>query len=201
MHQILVIALLAFSLAACGSTPAAQEAPTAPPATVVPTAAPSPIPSSTVAPSPPPAPTLAPSASAGLGISRAVLQSKFEGAPFMMTFQNAPDRDGAPVVRGISSTKGITIELIGPAENVQEAQVQITVGNKGASSHDAVLHMLAMLEVTTPSIKNPTEWLAPRLDKALETRTDTTIEGGRTITIITAPEISYILLSVLPAPK
>lgn len=137
----------------------------------------------------------------GLGISRAVIQEQFERSPFNFTFIEEPADDGTPGVTGTSATKGIKIRLTGSPENVQEAQVQVTVGAQGATSEAAVQHMVKLLEVAAPEIDNPVVWLNPRLEKAIKEKTDVALEGNRMISIITAQEINFILLSVLPSPQ
>jgi hypothetical protein len=218
MRRVVVACLLALALAGCGASPASAPAtvvpaavaptlaPTAAPVptlapTEAPTAAPSDAPSAIPKPTSAPKPTAAPKPAAsgpGLGISRAVLQSKFEGDPFNVTFADDPEAKDEPAVKGTSKAKGVTVHLRGAPENVQEAQIQ-AVFDEGATSDDTLRHMIALLEVAAPGIKNPTVWLEPHLNKALTSTTDTAIEGGRTITIIATQKPTIIILSVLPA--
>ena len=197
----LVALLAALLVVGCGGTPqvtttdqafstieaglATIQAPTtAPPTTVSVTAAPRP----------------ATKPSTGLGLPRDFIQSHFETAPYSITFKDAPATNGEATVEGTSDVKGVKIVLLGPPENVREAQVQATVGSQGASSEDALRHMIALLEVAAPGISNPTLWLQPHLDKALDEKTDVAIEGNRMITIIAAQETGLIILSVQRAP-
>lgn len=138
--------------------------------------------------------------SAGLGLSRATIQRKFETAPFNYTFVAGPLRSGRPAVIGTSSVTGIEIEIIGNPDDVHEAQLQMILGDQGASSDEAIMHMLAMLEVAVPDITTPIIWLEPRLERAFTTGSSATLVGDRTVTIIAADEIRYVLLSVIASP-
>lgn len=200
MRYLFGLLVLTLVLVSCGSAPEAA-APTAAPVlpTVAPTDAPKPTSVPTEAPKPTIQPTAKPITGAGLGITRAELQAKFEGAPFNVVFSDASDAKG-PAVRGTSPTKGIEVLLRGPAEDVQEAQIQATIGDQGAPAADILRHMIALLEVAAPEINEPTIWLKPHLDQALSTGSDVAIEGKRIVTLLFAREINYLLLSVQPAP-
>jgi len=207
--RLALLAMIALLVAGCGGpSPAAAvptdqpvAVPTGQPVTDV-TAAAAPATAAPVQESPA-APTAASSArvAPGLGISRASFQAHFEAAPLGFVFTDAPATDaGIPTVEGTSKTKGIKLRLIGPPEDVQEAQIQAMLGEGKASSQDALVHMLALLDFAVPGIPDSTTWLQPHLEKAIKEKIDTTIEGKRLITIITASEIKYMLLSVQRAP-
>jgi hypothetical protein len=193
VRYIFILLAAALVLAGCG------EAPTV--------AAPTPLPATSA-----PVPTQAPTQSAIIPTAvsttpivlaktelgpRAVIQSYFERAPFSFTFANEVATDHGPAVRGKSKIGGIEIILTGPPNDITEAQMQIML-NQGASSSDAVRHMVALLEVAAPGISDPTTWLAPHLDRALKEGTDAAIDGDRTIMIIFSQDLKLILLSVQP---
>jgi len=196
----MLVAALAL-LVGCGTAPEAIA-----PTVVVPTAQATIVPPTKI-PEPTEAPTTALQTTAatrpagpGLGISRAEIQARFEATPFNMVFTEVEPVEGRATVEGTSGTKGITIALYGPPEDVQEAQAQITVGDQGAPSADAARYMIALLEVTAPNISNPTAWLKTHLDQAIKGESGTTIEGDRTIMFILAPEIKFMLMSVQRVP-
>lgn len=147
-------------------------------------------------------PTTAPTVAAnlsGLGLTRAEVQAKFEGAPFNTTFKDAPADEDGPVVRGTSVTK-VDVILHGPAGNIHQAQISALIGDQQATSGDVLRAMIALLEVAAPKIKNPTDWLVPHLDTAIKTGGDTAIEADRTIMLIVTKQPPIIILSVLPNP-
>jgi hypothetical protein len=60
--------------------------------------------------------------------------------------------------------------------------------------------MIALLEITAPQIDNPTLWLKPHLDEALDSGTAVGVSGGRTVMLIVVTKIKYMQLSVRSAP-
>ncbi|NCC66021.1 MAG: hypothetical protein EOM15_15380 [Spirochaetia bacterium] len=139
-------------------------------------------------------PTLTPR---GLGLSREVLQAPFERPPFNVVFVEAFSSTEEPEVTGLWGN-GITITFAGSDTNVTQAQVQIKLGDGLATSEEALLAMITLLEVAVPDIGNASVWLKPHLEKALETNYATVVQQDRDISIIAVSEIKFIVLTIGP---
>ena len=100
-----------------------------------------------------------------------------------------------PEVHG-TGIPGITIALIGDPVNIEEAQVRAIVGGESASGTDTARAMIALLDTVVPSLGDSRLWLKPHMERAIKEGTDTTLESGRMISIIVAPQSKVFLLSV-----
>jgi hypothetical protein len=150
--------------------PTATPAPTPRPTTVevdpteapLPTATLTPAPSATPQPTPSVEPTEAPAGP--LGVSRAVLQKRYEQAGFI--FQPAPATDGQLRVTGANPRTLATIELIGPADNITQAAMTLVMLDADAESQAAADLLTGLLSATLPDWADGPAWLEDQLNLA-----------------------------------
>jgi hypothetical protein len=101
-------------------------------------------------------PPVTPMAPGGIGISRDSLLRAFQREPLGFVFQQQ-QRDGQEAYFGISQTiPGGTIELVGPPENLTNANGLIIVGG---TNKDDTRAAIALANLANLVDKSSTEWL------------------------------------------
>jgi hypothetical protein len=110
-----------------------------------------------------------------LGVTRASLQSYYEGLGF--TF-DAPDTvsGGKPRVMGKNRSGTALVELIGPANDLESASVMLDVHNGSAKSN--ATYMVGLLDRTAPALKSSGEWVKAAINVALDNDGDVRDSAG-----------------------
>lgn len=109
----------------------------------------------------PPSGLSQPTSTTGIGITRAAIQSVFEDTlGFRVTKTSYEVRDG-PCITMKSPNGRSDIELCGPPENLNSAQIKVDIFNNAPNEVNANLnsYMYKFLELATPEWKEGTSWL------------------------------------------
>lgn len=167
------------------------EEPTAVPATPT-------IPPTTTQEMPHETPTLAPVATgAGLGVSRASVQSMFEelgiGFEFGMTSEEGHPR----VIGKAAEDSPILIELVGPSDNLVSASITVPLPDDDPDTvAENVKYMSALLQLAAPNWERGSDWLSANLPTAVETGEVQATRGSLQIILQYFKDLELAVLTV-----
>lgn len=149
-----------------------------------------------------PTPTVISQPQAGIGVSRAEIQSVFESSEIGFVFEVASDVNGQPRVMGSSENGLATLELIGPSEELVSASIMIGLPN---DDQEALLlnnlYAAGLLNLVAPDWEGGVDWYTNNIVNVAttdQTEISTTYEGLE-VSLQGLQELGIILLAIKPS--
>jgi uncharacterized protein YgiM (DUF1202 family) len=138
-------------------------------------------------------------AAQGIGVSRAKLQSIYEGLGFL--FESTPLQDGRP--RMMADQGSTIVELIGPPQELEVATVIAFIPNDDPDAvTEIIIHMLMLPKTVLPSW-DAADWFADHLEIGVNDPSGSYEESitvdGRLVTLSIEQSMGMILFSIKPA--
>jgi hypothetical protein len=149
-------------------------------------------------------PGAAGSARPGLGVSRAIMQSVFARQAFTFRFEAPHERHGVPRVTGSVPGKLITLNLVGPPEDLTEVTLIVGVPRTEPLALPAAPEVLAenarylraVLQQAMPDWKDGVKWLDTQLQRSAERLEVGLRKERREIVLLAVNHLSMVLLSI-----
>lgn len=146
--------------------------------------------SNTPSPSPP-NPQLAsvpdpiPATNTGLGISLDSIKSVFSNNKYELNITPASSANGESKFLGTTEDKEISVQLIGPSENLKHASISLLFSEEKrevAMNHSGIF--IDLLKQTNPKWEDADNWINQSLPKAVDGEKIRTTKDGREISIV-----------------
>lgn len=134
---------------------------------------------------------------AGIGVSRASIQSVFADPDIGFKFESSSNVDGQPRVMGTSRNGLAILELIGPSEDLAQATIIIAVPNDDEGVLvENVIYLAGLLKVAVPGWENSEDWLYDSITILADTGKVTTTYEDVIITLEGTKEIGLVTLII-----
>jgi hypothetical protein len=148
----------------------------------------------------------------GLGVSRAAIQAALARPEFGFTFRAPPDHGGAPNLTGAVPGKLVSLDLVGPPEDLTQVTLMVGVPSTNPLAPprapevlaENVRYLRAVLKQAMPDWQGGDTWLTKQLQRSGERQEVGVRKGHREVVLLAVNRGSMVLLNIRvsqPAPK
>jgi hypothetical protein len=141
---------------------------------------------------------------AGLGVSRAALQTVLARPEFGFTFEKPLERGGVPYVTGTVPGKLVALDLVGSPEDLTQVTLMVGVPSTDPRAPPRLPKVLtenaqylrAVLQRSMPDWQEGSTWLQKQLQRPGERREVGVRKGHREVVLLAVNDGSMVLLSI-----